>query len=82
MLTHSIVSEIELKNLATKIAEFYENEKLTDVQKEIVQIKYIDLKKDINVRKIASSHSTSIKAVTRDIEKVDNMLFTYLKKFI
>ncbi len=82
MLDRNIVSEIELKNLSDKIEEFYNEPSLNDVQRAILKLKYIDLKKDINVRLIAKEHDTSMKRVKVEIEKLDGKLFTFLKKYV
>ncbi len=82
MLDRNIISEIELSNLSEKIEEFYNEASLNDVQREILRLKYIDLKKDINVRRIAKEHATSMKRVKLELEKLDGKLFTFLKKYV
>ncbi len=82
MFERSLLSEIELKNLSGKINEFYETANLTDVERAILKLKYIELKKDINVRSLAKEHKTSMKQVMRELEKLDNKLFTFLKSYV
>ncbi len=82
MLEKNLALEIELKNLSDKIDEFYNSDFLTNLEKNIVKIKYIDLEKNINTRQIAKNNNVSIKKVNLAIEKIDTKLFSFLKKYV